>query len=437
MATLRDVARAQIAFSNGLLLENSALAQTIATNLPAGSPNVELAEESQTYGAHHIQLVEDPSLNTIWLGFRVAGEGEPNDVVRIQATSITGPGLFSAFTTGTFGNPTLWMSSADGVTPEDSLELPTNAHTHMSWGFSAPGEYKLGLEALLVKPDGGETSLGSGTVRFAVGDEGDGEGEADALHSGHVDITADLAGGLTFEETDERGERAVALDEAFVHVPYSVATTVPDPKWSFLGEPGDEAWVLAQAVLGKHVHGEIDPHLWHDVRNAIAYVEVIRDRLTQVDPARAEEYQANAAAYIAKLRGLDEWAAQVLGSIPAAQRKIVTAHDSFGYLAQAYGVEVAGFVAPNPSMEPSVQTLANLARTLGSLEVPAVFLEPTSPAHAGELVNVAREAGARFCSIYADTLTDEVASYTEMVEFNVKSLKSCLDPGALGAWDPQ
>ena len=47
-------------------------------------------------------------------------------------------------------------------------------------------------------------------------------------------------------------------------------------------------------MLGKHVHGEIDPHLWQDVRNAMSYTELIRDTLIERDPAGAKEYRANA-----------------------------------------------------------------------------------------------------------------------------------------------
>ncbi|PMD04394.1 metal ABC transporter solute-binding protein, Zn/Mn family, partial [Brevibacterium paucivorans] len=58
-------------------------------------------------------------------------------------------------------------------------------------------------------------------------------------------------------------------------------------------------------MLGKHVHGEIDPHMWLSADNAIAYVKVIRDVFSRADPANAETYRANAADYIDQLDQLD------------------------------------------------------------------------------------------------------------------------------------
>ena len=66
----------------------------------------------------------------------------------------------------------------------------------------------------------------------------------------------------------------------------------------------------------------------------------IRDALVAADPARAELYEANAAAYIAELEALDVITEQV-GTLPAERRKLVTSHDTFGYFA-AYGFDVLG-----------------------------------------------------------------------------------------------
>ena len=125
----------------------------------------------------------------------------------------------------------------------------------------------------------------------------------------------------------------------------------------------------------------------------------------------------------------------VIASIPQKQRTLVTTHDSFGYLAKAYGLEVAGFVAPNPSLEPSVQQLANLSRTLQNIGGKAVFIEPNSRTHVNELFSLAHQAEVKICKIYSDTFTKEIDSYLKLMIENGKSLKSCLDPQSLPAWD--
>lgn len=83
-------------------------------------------------------------------------------------------------------------------------------------------------------------------------------------------------------------------------------------------------------------------------------MEIIRDTLIDVDPEGAAEYTANAAAYIDKLYALDAEITDTIAQIPPSQRTLVTTHDAFGYLANAYGLNIAGFVSPNPAVEPSL-----------------------------------------------------------------------------------
>ena len=185
-------------------------------------------------------------------------------------------------------------------------------------------------------------------------------------------------------------------------------------------------WQLPQAVLGKHVHGEIDPHLWQNVRNGMAYVNLIRDTLIGADPSGAQDYAANASAYLAELEDTDDYVRETLSEIPEANRYLVTTHDAFGYLAHAYDVHIAGFVTPNPAAEPSLADRRKLTETIRTLGVPAVFLEPNLAARASTLTEVAAEQGVAVCPIYGDTFDDIVTSYVQMMRFNADTLRDCL-----------
>jgi anchored repeat ABC transporter substrate-binding protein len=179
-------------------------------------------------------------------------------------------------------------------------------------------------------------------------------------------------------------------------------------------------------VLGRHVHGEIDPHLWQDVGNAQSYVELIRDTLIGVDPAGTADYRRNADAYLAELTELDTYVANTIRSIPPANRYLVTTHDAFAYLAHAYGIPVAGFVTPNPATEPSLADRIKLTEAIRNLRVRAVFLEPNLRARSSTLVQVAQEQDVRVCPIYGDTFDGAVDTYVRMMRFNADSLKECL-----------
>lgn len=179
-------------------------------------------------------------------------------------------------------------------------------------------------------------------------------------------------------------------------------------------------------MLGKHVHGEIDPHLWQNVRNAEAYVEIMRDTLVEVDPDGAAEYRANAAAYLRTLQETDRYVEETIASIPRSQRYLVTTHDAFAYLGAAYGIEIAGFVTPNPATEPSIAERRKLTQTVRTLQVPAVFLEPNLIARSSVLTEVAKENGIEVCRIYSDAFDRDVTTYVEMMRANADSLRRCL-----------
>lgn len=128
-----------------------------------------------------------------------------------------------------------------------------------------------------------------------------------------------------------------------------------------------------------HAHGSNDPHVWFDIDNVTQWVNNTVQTLTALDPANGELYAANAEAYIAELTSLAEEAESELSQIPEERRFIVTNHDSFGYLAQAYGFEIIGTVLPSASTvaEPSASDLAALIEEMDFHNVCTIFSETT------------------------------------------------------------
>ena len=167
-----------------------------------------------------------------------------------------------------------------------------------------------------------------------------------------------------------------------------------------------------------------NPHLWLNVQNGMAYVERIRDALASVDPAGADIYRANAEPYLSQLQQLDLEVATAIESIPTEQRKLVTFHDAYPYLAHGYGLEIVGFVVESAGSEPSAQEVADLAKAIRDQHVPAVFKEPQFSARILELA--ADDAGVEVCSLYSDAFTDEVKSYVDLMRFNARELARCL-----------
>lgn len=487
LRAIRDVAYADLAFSNYLLLEQHSIIRALDANLPASAQSVSIAEEAAKQGATILPLVEDRALDTLWLGMRVSGDGKRYGANRasevdLQVVSVQGPGQASSYLTTTFGTPELGFSSHDGFDAasdykHDTVSLPADAHQHMSWAFTKPGVYRVQFKARLRPVKGKNVEFKTATFTFAVGVDaaavakregrvvlGPGHGDVSVdLEAGRITLVADkqasgqawpsaakTASASTPSPTPSDGASApsqsdvvvagaahvpghVALDpqRVVVDVPTRTLAQVPQG-YGFVGRAGTQAYILPQAVLGKHVHGEIDPHLWHDVHNAAAYVKVICAKLKQVDPAGARVYDANAARYLNQLAQLDTQVKSTLDTISEANRQLVTTNDAYAYLANAYGLKVAGFVAPNPASEPSLADRRKLAATIKDLHIKAVFLEPNLARTRSTLKVVASEAGVKVCPLYGDTLDNQAPTYQAMMRFNANSLARCLGgrPGA-------
>jgi zinc/manganese transport system substrate-binding protein len=177
-----------------------------------------------------------------------------------------------------------------------------------------------------------------------------------------------------------------------------------------------------------HAHDDADPHAWQSVANVKLYVANIRDALAAADPAGKGGYEANAAAYLAKLDALDADVKAAVAAIPADRRKIITTHDAFGYFGAAYGV---AFIAPqgvSTEAEVSAKDVARIITQIKRQKIPAVFVENVTDKRL--LERIGAESGARIGgTLYSDALTDgqgPAPTYLDMMRHNVRQLAAAL-----------
>lgn len=161
-------------------------------------------------------------------------------------------------------------------------------------------------------------------------------------------------------------------------------------------------------AIRQGAEGQRDPHVWHDPRNAQAMVRTITAALVAQDAGGRAAYEANAAAYTAKLAALDRATRAKVDSIPPRLRQLVTDHDAFGYYCARYGLTFVGSVIPSfdSSAELSGRQLSDLVAKIRATGVRAVFSEASLPPRTAE--TVAREAGVEVVggegALYADGL---------------------------------
>lgn len=184
-----------------------------------------------------------------------------------------------------------------------------------------------------------------------------------------------------------------------------------------------------------HDHGdedEYDEHIWLSLKNASLLTQSIADTLAQLDPAHADAYAANAAAYEARLAGLD---AQYQAAVDAASVKTVLFGDRFPfrYLTEDYGLEVyAAFPGCSAETEASFETIAFLAGKVDELHLPAVLTIENSDQRVAQTIiqNTASKDAAllRLDSMQGTSAQDVAAgtTYLSIMESNLDVLKAAL-----------
>lgn len=127
-----------------------------------------------------------------------------------------------------------------------------------------------------------------------------------------------------------------------------------------LGDHVAPGRLLADPAYPEHP----DPHLWMD---PVLWAETVTALPLPATPG--------AAAFRADAARLDAFAREGLATIPAERRLLITAHDAFGYLARAYGIEVQGVQGISTESEAGLQRIAELVDLIVARQVPAVFAE--------------------------------------------------------------
>lgn len=147
--------------------------------------------------------------------------------------------------------------------------------------------------------------------------------------------------------------------------------------------------------------GSPNPHLWPNPMLALRYGEIMRDTLSEADPAGKPTYDANYQAFKAQIDTLDKAIQATVDSIPAENRKLLTYHDSWAYFAPRYGMTVIGAIQPSDFSEPSAREVAEIIEQIRAEKVPAIFGSEVFPSPV--LEQIAKETGAN----YVDDLRDD------------------------------
>ncbi|WP_371831400.1 metal ABC transporter substrate-binding protein [Rhodococcoides fascians] len=209
---------------------------------------------------------------------------------------------------------------------------------------------------------------------------------------------------------------------------------------------GLEAWFekfvervpAPHAVVSAHVEpvyirddayaGKANPHAWMSPVVAETYITNIADAFVALDAAHAEEYRANAAAYITELRSVGDELESDLAQLPAQQRALVTCEGAFGYLARDFDLQEAYLWPVNAEQEGTPKQVVRTIDFVRDNDVPAVFCESTVSDKAQ--LQVAEDTGARFGGkLYVDSLSaadGPVPTYLDLLRYDARLIADAL-----------
>ena len=178
---------------------------------------------------------------------------------------------------------------------------------------------------------------------------------------------------------------------------------------------------------------ENDEHIWLSLKNAVILVNAIAEALAKVDAANAENYKANASAYVAKLQELD---GNFSATVSGASQKTILFGDRFPfrYLVDDYGIKYyAAFVGCSAESEASFETVAFLAGKMDSLALPAIFtIDGSDGKIARAILDASKNSkGAEILTLNSmQSVTDDQIKagmdYIAIMQSNLEILKKAL-----------
>ena len=174
--------------------------------------------------------------------------------------------------------------------------------------------------------------------------------------------------------------------------------------------------------------GKPNPHAWMSTKNALIYIENIREAFVKHDKENIDTYNKNAAIYAEKIMALDEPFREKIESLSTENRWLVTSEGAFSYLAEDYGLKEAFLWPINADGQGTPQQVRKVIDLVRKNKIPAIFSESTVSSKPAK--QVARETGARYGGVlYVDSLTSEdgkVPSYIDLLKVTLETIVEAL-----------
>lgn len=187
---------------------------------------------------------------------------------------------------------------------------------------------------------------------------------------------------------------------------------------------------LGEEATDKYIY---DPHVWFNVDLWSKTLKGIAEQLSKADTKNADFYKANYLSYEKSLQELHQTVIQKIKTLPTEQRTLITSHDAFGYMADAYGLEVKALQGINTADEFGLQDVKQLVDFIVEKKLKSIFVESSVPRKPIEAVVAGCKDKGHNVTIGGELFSDAMGAsgttegtYIGMVNHNVNTIVNAL-----------
>ena len=179
--------------------------------------------------------------------------------------------------------------------------------------------------------------------------------------------------------------------------------------------------VVTRAMGDVHPFG--NPHYWTDPENGRVIARAVAAKLAELDPSGEATYEANLAAFEARLTARErEWDARMA---PFAGARVVTFHESWPNFAKHFKLEIVGTVEPKPGIPPSPTHTLEIINLIAKEKVPLILVEPYFDRKTPDYI--AEKTGCTVVTFYPSVGgIPEIKDYFDVFDRNVNTFVNAM-----------
>ena len=171
------------------------------------------------------------------------------------------------------------------------------------------------------------------------------------------------------------------------------------------------------------VHPTGNPHYWLDPGNGRIIAKAVQAKLSDMSRGDAAYFAQRYADFDRRLSEAEKrWKAAMA---PYKGMKVVTYHRSWTNFADAFGLDVIGFVEPKPGIPPSPAHTLDLQQEMKQRNIKILLVEPYFDLKTPNAIG--RDTGARVVVLPPSVGgVKEITNYIELFDYDVNQLVSAI-----------